>query len=155
MGHQVSEWLRGHPELLAGAGVLSIVMLIASAALLPVIVSRMPADHFVVQSLGSKGLTRSPLGLAGRVLKNLLGTVLILAGFAMLFLPGQGILTILIGLGLVDFPGKRALEIRLLRIGSVQRGIGWLRRRAGKPPLQLPDGVEPGAEDERMSQSLR
>jgi hypothetical protein len=58
-------------------------------------------------------------------------------------LPGQGVLTILAGLSLLSFPGKRRLQLRLLRIPAIHRAIDALRRRAGRPPLHLDE--PPGA----------
>ncbi|NMD40555.1 MAG: hypothetical protein GYA83_07175, partial [Deltaproteobacteria bacterium] len=75
------------------------------------------------------------------VLKNVLGLVLIMAGFIMLFIPGQGVLTILVGMTLVSFPRKRALEMRLVRRPQVLRAVNWIRRRSGKEPLILPARV--------------
>lgn len=43
-------------------------------------------------------------------LRNVLGAILLVAGIAMLVLPGQGVPTILISLGLMNFPGKYRLE---------------------------------------------
>ena len=71
--------------------------------------------------------------------KNLAGAVLVLAGLAMLVLPGQGLLTIVVGLLFLDFPGKRSLELRLVRHPPVLRTINWLRATAHRPPLQMPD----------------
>jgi hypothetical protein len=59
-------------------------------------------------------------------------------GIALLVLPGQGLLTILLGITLLDLPGKRHLEIVLLRRPSVSRAVNWLRRKSGRPPLDLP-----------------
>jgi hypothetical protein len=70
--------------------------------------------------------------------KNLLGLVFVLAGVAMLVLPGQGILTILIGLMLMNFPGKRGLEQRLVQQPSVWRAINWIRSKAHQPALEMP-----------------
>jgi hypothetical protein len=78
------------------------------------------------------------VGIALWVLRNLLGGALVVAGIAMLVLPGQGILTILIGLLLMDFPGKRRGEIYLLRKRTVARAVNWIRSRAKQPPLELP-----------------
>jgi hypothetical protein len=64
--------------------------------------------------------------------------VLILAGVAMLVLPGQGILMILIGLMLMDIPGKRALERRLVQQPSVWQVMNWIRAKAHQPALQMP-----------------
>jgi hypothetical protein len=49
----------------------------------------------------------------------------------------------LVGLGLVDFPGKRALERRLLRLPRVLASVNKLRARFGKPPILTPDGDLP------------
>ena len=66
----------------------------------------------------------------------LLGVILILAGIAMLLLPGQGLLTILVGFFLVDVPAKYKIEQWLMRQPVVHRPINWLRKRAHRPPLQ-------------------
>jgi hypothetical protein len=70
--------------------------------------------------------------------KNLLGAVLIVAGLLMLVVPGQGLLTIAVGLALTDFPGKFRLERWIVKRPSVWRTINWLRRRAGREPLERP-----------------
>jgi hypothetical protein len=51
--------------------------------------------------------------------------------------PGQGFLVILIGLTLADFPGKRRMELWLLRQPSLLRAINSLRARFHKPALEL------------------
>ena len=71
--------------------------------------------------------------------KNLLGGLLVLSGIAMLVLPGQGLLTIAMGLLLMDFPGKHRLERRIVRTRPVLRSINWLRRKAHKNPLKIDD----------------
>jgi hypothetical protein len=60
--------------------------------------------------------------------KNALGFVLVLTGIFMLLLPGQGLLTIIAGMMLLDFPGKQLLERRLVRRPLVLRSINWLRK---------------------------
>lgn len=70
--------------------------------------------------------------------KNALGALLLVLGAAMLVLPGQGLLTILVGLLLIDFPGKYRLERRLLGGPRVLRAINALRERWKKPPLEIP-----------------
>jgi hypothetical protein len=69
--------------------------------------------------------------------KNAVGGLLLVAGILMLVLPGQGILTILAALALLNFPGKRALELRILHRPALLKGINWLRRRAGRKPLSF------------------
>jgi hypothetical protein len=73
--------------------------------------------------------------------KNLLGLVLIVAGAVMLVTPGQGVLTILIGVMLLNFPGKRRLERKLVSRPRVLAAINRLRQRFNKPPLVLDDAA--------------
>jgi len=72
--------------------------------------------------------------------KNLVGVLLVLAGLVMLVLPGQGLLTLAIGLGLMNFPGKRNLIRRLIGRPRVLRTINRWRARAHKAPLEPPAG---------------
>ena len=81
------------------------------------------------------------LRVLGIAAKNLAGTVLILLGIIMALpgVPGQGFLTILIGLTLVDFPGKRKLERSLVRRKAVLGAVNQLRARFGRPDLEVGD----------------
>ena len=138
-------WLEANETLLWLAGVGSLVTFLASLVAIPWLVVRMPADYFLdakrpmIPFLGEHRALR----LLALCLKNLLGGLCVLAGVAMLVLPGQGILAILIGLSLMNFPGKRRLELFLVRQWPVLRGINWIRARAGRPPLRLPAPTVP------------
>ena len=57
----------------------------------------------------------------------------------LLLLPGQGLITMVIGVLLIDFPGKRGIELRFARMRPVRRTLDWIRARAGKPPLRFPE----------------
>ena len=50
--------------------------------------------------------------------------------------PGQGLLTLLVGLLLMNFPGKYRLERWLVGRRGVLTALNWLRRRGGHPPFQ-------------------
>ncbi|MCE2543286.1 MAG: hypothetical protein J4F30_07620 [Acidobacteria bacterium] len=128
--------------------VISLVMFLGSLALIPVLLVRMPADYFArSESPFASWRRRHPLaGSALQAARNLLGFVLLLAGLAMMVLPGQGIITILMALTLLDFPGKRRLELRIVRQRQVRASIDWVRRRAGRPPLVVPDAPRPGGD---------
>jgi len=127
---QAAPWLFG----------LSILMFFGSLIVLPFAITRMPADYFVSRQVRRDWRGTNPVLRYGwLVLKNTIGYVLVLAGIAMLVLPGQGLVTILIGVGLLDFPGKRRLESRIVRRRPVRRAINWIRARAGRPPLVLPE----------------
>ena len=69
-----------------------------------------------------------------------LGIVLSLPG-----VPGQGILTILMGVVLVDFPGKYGVERWIVSRRFVKGAVNKLRVKLGRPPLRLEESVqEPG-----------
>ncbi|MEZ6183829.1 MAG: PGPGW domain-containing protein [Planctomycetota bacterium] len=132
-------WIESHETALAVVGISSAVLFVGSLIALPFVVARLPQDFFLREGRGPFQGTHPTLRVVLRVLKNLLGVVLTLAGVAMLVLPGQGLLTILVGLGLVDFPGKRALELKIARQRQVRSTIQWVRERMGRPPLELPE----------------
>jgi hypothetical protein len=121
-------------------GLFSVITFIASLLLIPVIVTRIPTDYFVDRQrhLSRLKSLHPVVYIALLVLKNLFGGLLVLAGIAMLVLPGQGILTILIGISLMNFPGKYTLERRLVSQPGVFKAINWIRKRAGKQQLIHP-----------------
>ncbi len=133
------EWIVAHKALLAWLGTASVVMFFGTLAAVPWVVAWLPKDYFrrrrrreLLQA------SRHPaLRVAWWVVKNVLAVLLILLGIAMLVLPGQGILTILLGLVLLDFPGKRRMELALVRRPKVLATLNWIRRKMGRPPLQV------------------
>ena len=131
----VDMWTR-YQEELWWLGIASAAMLVISALLVPFLIARMPADFYAEDNHRRRILEDRPvLRIAFLTLKNLLGTALLVAGILMLVLPGQGILTILAALALLDFPGKRTLELNILHKPPIMKSINWLRRRAGREPL--------------------
>lgn len=117
---------------------LSVVGFLGSLIALPLILVRLPADYFSERHPRAWLKARHPvLRIMAVALKNILGVILLLGGFAMLVLPGQGILTIVIGMSLVDFPGKRALERRILSRPLVLQAINRIRTRFNRPSLRL------------------
>ncbi len=84
------------------------------------------------------------IGLAGsallKVAKNALGVLLVLLGVVLSLpgVPGQGLLTILIGLILLDLPGKQRFERRLMTRPAVFTAVNTVRARFGREPLLPP-----------------
>jgi hypothetical protein len=145
-------WLRGHETLLWWVGALSILTFVGTLVALPMVVVQLPADYFTRDHHATRHHKQTAaLRLPGLLGKNLLGIVLVCMGVAMLVLPGQGMLTMLIGLMLINFPGKRALELRLVRQPTVLRAMNWMRAKAHQPALDLPTSAltSPVSKDER------
>jgi hypothetical protein len=134
------EWIRSYQSVFQFLGVLSLSMLVVSLVAFPLVVINLPRDYFVRERRDpAHQIRRHPLvwGVL-TVLKNILGFTLVLAGIAMLVLPGQGVLTILIGLALTNFPGKFTVERRLVARPAVAKALNRIREMAGRPRLELP-----------------
>ncbi len=135
------EWTKSHQAILWCDFAASIALALFTPIAVGWAVIRLPADYFIkrdhapLDTWEQHPLLR-PLLLIG---KNLLGIVLVIAGIAMLVLPGQGLLTIVVGLVLIDFPGKFRLERWIATRGPVWRSLNWLRTRAHRPELQWPE----------------
>lgn len=123
-----------------GIGAIATVGTIALAA---VVVVRWPTDQFKGEHPRPFMEGRHPLVRGAAIFgQNVAGVVLFVLGLIMALpgVPGQGILTMLIGLTLISFPGKRRLEQWFIRRANVFRGVNQLRARFGHPPLELDDG---------------
>lgn len=111
-------------------------MLVISAIVIPVLIVRLPADFYVEENHPRHLFQDHPLlRILFLTVKNTIGAVLLVAGILMLLLPGQGILTILAALAMLDFPGKRTMEMRILHRPAILNSVNWLRTRAGREPL--------------------
>ena len=130
----LTAWLEGHAALLSGLFALSLVSLVLVLALLPRVVARLPVDY-LDPARPAEAAPRTIGGQLRRLARNLVGWLFVAVGVALLVLPGQGLLTILIGLVLVDVPGKRALERRVLSRPRILDLVNSMRRRRGAQPL--------------------
>ena len=134
-------WAAGHPVLVAQLVLASLVLAIIYAVGVFFAVIHMSSDYFAHKAPAEATWRRRHpmLRLLFRGLKNVAGGGLVLLGVAMLVLPGQGILTILIGLTFLDFPGKQRLEIWVIQRPSIRHRIDRVRKKAGRERLILPD----------------
>jgi hypothetical protein len=125
--------------LAANAAIAVAAFLVTTAAAVAVVVL-MPADHFSRPPGQDSAARRHPvLRWTLIVLKNVAGLLIVPLGviMALPLVPGPGLVFILVGLSLLDFPGKRSLERRLLAVASVQRFLNRVRERFGRPPLVI------------------
>lgn len=125
-------------DVLVTLTVASLVGFVGTLIAIPFIMVRLPSTYFDERYPRTWMKDHHPvLRIVGHIVKNIMGAVFLLAGFAMLFLPGQGILTMLIGVSLLDFPGKRHLEAKLIGQPAVLHAINKLREKFGKLPLTV------------------
>ncbi|MDX2053856.1 MAG: PGPGW domain-containing protein [Polyangiaceae bacterium] len=151
-------WLHGpfmwlvHPHTLGALALFSIGTFILSAVGVPWFFAKVPADFLTRRERRELGIVehRPWSRTLLRVLKNLLGLVLLAMGLAMLVLPGQGVLAILVALFILDFPGKRRFQRALLLRPRVLALINLLRAKAHEPPLEVPDPDHPPVSSRRF-----
>ncbi|MBK9162766.1 MAG: hypothetical protein IPM21_02405 [Acidobacteria bacterium] len=124
-------------NVLTGVGIFLLSLMFSFAAICVVMV-KIPANYFSTHyqddfMVGSPWLVRWGAVIA----KNVFGVFLILLGLALSLpgVPGQGVLTILLGLIMLDIPGKRPLEARIIKRPAVLAAINKIRARWKKPPL--------------------
>jgi hypothetical protein len=132
-------WFHEYEDLFVWGGIASVVMFVGTLIVVPIIIARMGEDYFMPERPRSFADHHPIVRSIGIVLKNLAGVILVIMGLIMIFVPGQGFLTILMGLALLNFPGKEAAELKLVRYPPVRRSIQWIRQKAKKPPLNIPE----------------
>lgn len=118
----------------------SLATLLVAAVAVPWILVQLPEDYFAESRRPVHGGDTSVRRILLMALKNVAGGLLVLAGLAMLVLPGQGLLTIALGLATASFPGKYRLERWLLVRGPILRMVNALRRKYRRKPFVLPRG---------------
>jgi len=115
----------------------SIVFLILSLLLIPKLIARIPHNYFSQSYPRTRHKSLSIILLLSHLLKNIFGIILIVAGIAMLVLPGQGLLTLFIGLLLLEFPGKYRLERYLISKPAILNSLNWVRRKQNVQDLSI------------------
>ena len=116
----------------------SLVLLVGSMFALRALIIRMPRDYLMGNQRDDRWLGVDPARqLLARLLRNAFGVLLMTLGGIMLFTPGQGVLLLVVGLSLVDVPGKHTLLRRVVGRPRVKRMIDSIRRRHGRPPIEV------------------
>ena len=126
-------------KLLVGA-LIFLASFLINLGIVSFILVKLPADHFSKKRKTKFWAGPRPAIHAAKVIgKNIAGVLLVALGVVLSLpgVPGQGLLTVLLGIMLLDFPGRHRLEQKLLSKPSIVNTINRLRGRFDKPPLQL------------------
>ena len=131
-------WFSNHPGILITLGISSVFIFILSIVGISWFVAQIPDDYFLStkRQRTKWGQEKPILRLLFLLVKNIVGIFLIFAGLLMIILPGQGFLTIVTGLLLINYPGKFKLEQKIVAMPSIFKALNWIRKKANKNPLQ-------------------
>jgi hypothetical protein len=129
-----------HPSILFWGGLLSFLTVVLPLTVGPLVLSRLPADYFGPHRDAERAVSHHPhVRMILSLIRNLFGAALVLFGLVLTVLPGQGIITILAGLTLMDFRAKRRWMRRVLRRRPVRTSVDWMRRKMGSEPFLIED----------------
>jgi hypothetical protein len=121
-------------------GIASIAVMILGGVLAAIVFVKLPSTYFCEHHDREFWTDKHPVvRWIGRAIKNLLGVLLIVLGVLLSLpaIPGPGMLTIIIGITMLDFPGKRRLERWVVGRPAIFNAINRLRQRHGKLPIVL------------------
>ena len=115
-----------------------VVTFVVNLGIVSFILVKLPPNYFSSGYQRNLWSGRHPALHAAEIIgKNALGVLLVAIGILLSIpgVPGQGLLTILLGIMLLNFPGKRRLEQKLLSRPGVLKTINRLRLKFDKPAL--------------------
>ena len=132
-------WIYAHQSILSWLTVFSVLTFLGTLLVIPILIIHIPEEYFLHEKRNPAVSRKNHPGLRFLLLivKNILGAIFVIAGIAMLVLPGQGLLTILIGVMLMSFPGKYALKRKIIMQKQIFKTINRLRVKANRPPIRV------------------
>jgi hypothetical protein len=130
--------VKEHQTIIAILSGVSIVIFVVSLLSVPWMICRIPTDYFLELPLEKKRQGFIVVRGAAFLVRNILGAGFFLLGVLLLFIPGQGLLTMFLGLVLMDFPGKKKMIQQFVRVEKVQTSLNWIREKKQVQPLRFP-----------------
>ena len=129
------EWVGENWEIVVIASVASFVLTGVGCV---VMITYLPSNYFI-GSYQERRIKNPFIRFFVSLIKNVAGFLLIIVGALMSLpaVPGQGLLTVLTGLIISDFPGKKCLARRIIRIRTVYLTANKIRLHFKRQPLEL------------------
>jgi len=127
-------WIQENQTMLLWSGGLTILMVIASLIIAPIVIVHLPDDYLRRNHADKKSRKHPALAIA----RNIAGWLFIAAGLAMLILPGQGVIVLILGIILAEFPGKQRLLRWIITRPRILKSINRIREHFDRSPLQPP-----------------
>ena len=133
----LTEWVNVLEAWALPLSITFTALFVFSLLLAPYMVAKIPVDYFA-HPKGRRPRKNSRHAVVQFVfisLKNILGVLLLILGIIMLFGPGPGLVTILLGVSMMNFPGKYRMERWIITRPKVLGSVNALRKKNGHPPL--------------------
>lgn len=124
---------------------LSVVVTVGGVVAVGVVLVKLPPGYFVAPTARQPLPNTHPIVRWTVVfLRNLLGATLVVLGVIMSVpgIPGPGIMTMVVGLMVMDFAEKRRWTNWVISRPPILRTANGLRRKYGKPPLLMPPAAD-------------
>jgi hypothetical protein len=120
-------------SILTWLGIISTITFFLSLLIIPWIICKLDKNFFLHIHKHTKKEDEHPaIFILLKLLRYFVGSFLLFTGILMLFLPGQGILTMLLGICLLDFPGKRKIIDGTLQLPPIQKSLNWIRTKGNR-----------------------
>lgn len=119
-------------------GIISVSSFVLSIIVCTVLITYLPSNYFT-NNYQRRHIKNPILRFIVSFFKNIVGFIIIILGALMSVpgIPGQGLLTILVGLIISDFPGKSRLLNRIIHIRTVSLAANKIRLQFKRPPLEF------------------
>lgn len=131
----LTTWLTQHSEVVVAIVIFSVLITVASLLATPWYLAKLPSDYFVIEPSNKP---RSLASVSISILRTLSGIAIVLLGLLMMLTPGPGLILLVLGLAICDFPGKHHLVIKLVSQPPVFTALNWMRSKTDKPPFISP-----------------
>ena len=128
-------WINDHYQIIQWIGIASILFFFLSIFIMHFVITKLPHDYFLDNISHS---SKNHKNLLFRVVKNLSGLLLAISGIILLFIPGQGLLTIALGLCLIDIPCIEIIKKRFILSALVKKTLNWVRLKKDLPEFNFP-----------------
>lgn len=131
----ILKWTGENWWIVAIVSVTSFILTVVGCA---VMITNLPSNYFI-GSYKERRINNPFVRFFVSLIKNIVGLLLIIVGALMSLpaVPGQGLLTVLAGLIISDFPGKKRLARRIIRIRTVYLTANKIRLHFKRQPLKL------------------
>ncbi|QEN03869.1 hypothetical protein EW093_03850 [Thiospirochaeta perfilievii] len=124
-----------HRELILIFTIFSAITFLVSLIIIPFVIINLSPDYFKGANKPLYRYKNLFIRYFVLILKNIVGYIFIILGVIMLFIPGQGLLSITLGLLFINFPGKKSLEYKFFSNKKISKVINSIRKKAGREEI--------------------